>query len=76
MPINNPTQDSFNPPSNLSEDFEEFYFDELEVDELFWQTNKRNENNPWRKLNQNQGFNLKSQSAHNFNSNTVVYQKI
>ena len=29
MPINNPTGDFFNPPSNLSQDFEEYYFDYL-----------------------------------------------
>ena len=43
MPINNPTGDFFNPPSNMSQDFEEYYFEDLEVDELFWQTNKPKE---------------------------------
>ena len=41
MPINNPTGDYFNPPSNMSQDFERFTFGELEVDELFWQTNNQ-----------------------------------
>ncbi len=40
MAINNPMGDHFNPPSNLSQDFEEYNFEDLEVDELFWQTNK------------------------------------
>ena len=75
-PTNDPANDKYNPPGNLSQDFEKFRFDELELDDLFWQTNSNTENNPWRKLNQNQGFNLKSQSAHNFNSRTVVYQKV
>ena len=35
MPVNNPTGDHFNPPSNMSQDFEEYYFEDLEVDELF-----------------------------------------
>ena len=34
MAINNPTQDSFNPPSNMSQDFEEYYFEDLELNEL------------------------------------------
>ena len=40
MAKNDPTQDFFNPPSNMSQDFEEIYFSELNNDELFYQTNK------------------------------------
>ena len=76
MPNNNPTRDHFDPPSNLSMDFEEYNFEDLEVEELFWQTNIQTENNPWRKVGQNQGLNLKTNTTHNFQLNTVVYQKI
>ena len=76
MPNNNPTRDRFDPPSNLSVDFEEYYFGDLEVDELFWQTNRPEESNPWRKSNQTQALNLKSQTIHNFDLKTKVYQKI
>ena len=76
MPRNNPTQDSFNPPSNLSRDFEEFYFGDLEMNELFWQTNKPREDNPWRKIGQSEGLNLKTQTTHNFLPRTKVYQRI
>ena len=76
MPNNNPTGDYFNPPSNMSQDFEEFNFEDLEVDELFWQTNKPEESNPWRKENQNQGKNLKTQTLHNFKPLTKVFQRI
>ena len=77
MPINNPTGDHFNPPSNLSQDFEEYYFEELEVDELFWQTNKpKEEQVPWRKLNESQATNLKTQTTHNFQGRTKVFQRI
>ena len=76
MPNNNPTRDRYEPPSNMSNDFEEFQFGELEVDELFWQTNKPEESNPWRKVNQTQALNLKSQSTHNFRPKTKVFQKI
>ena len=76
MPNNNPTRDRYEPPSNMSNDFEEFYFQDLEVDELFWQTNQPGENIPWRKVNQNQAINLKAQTTHNFNSKTKVWQKV
>jgi hypothetical protein len=76
MPNNNPTRDHFDPPSNQSKDFEEFYFQDLELDELFWQTNRPEESNPWRKSSQTQGKNLKTQTLHNFDLKTKVYQKI
>ena len=77
MARNNPTQDFFNPPSNMSQDFEEYYFEDLEVDELFWQTNKpKEEQIPWRKENQTQGRNLKTQTLHNFQRKAKVFQKI
>ena len=79
MPVNNPTGDFFNPPSNMSQDFEEYWFEDLEVGELFWQTNKPKEGEasiPWRKENETQGKNLKSQTLHNFQAKTKVFQKI
>ena len=76
MARNDVTNDLYNPPSNMSQDFERFTFGELEVDELFWQTNNQNENNPWRKSNQTQALNLKNQTTHNFKGSTVVYQKV
>ena len=77
MAVNNPAGDFFNPPSNLSQDFEEYWFDELEVDELFWQTDKpKEEQIPWRKVNQVQGLNLKTQKTYNFQKRTKVFQKI
>ena len=76
MPTNNPAQDRYNPPGLGSLDFEEFNFGDLEVDELFWQTDKPEEENPWRKENQTQGKNLKTQTTHNFDSRTKVFQRI
>ena len=77
MAVNNPMGDHFNPPSNLSQDFEEYYFEELEVDELFWQTNKpKEESIPWRKTSLTEGRNLKTQTIHNFDRKAKVYQKI
>ena len=77
MPVNNPMGDHFNPPSNLSQDFEEYWFEDLEVDEMYWQTNKpKEEQIPWRKENQTQGRNLKTQTLHNFQRKAKVFQKI
>ena len=76
MADNNPVNDRYNPPKLNSADFERFTFGELEVDELFWQTNQPGDNIPWRKVNQTQGMNLKARTTHNFNAGTVVWQKI
>ena len=76
MAINDQANDRYNPPSTNTSDFDKFTFGELEMDELFWQTNIQTENNPWRKVGQNQGLNLKTNTTHNFQLNTVVYQKI
>jgi hypothetical protein len=43
--------------------------------ELFWQTNQPGENIPWRKTSQTEGTNLRTQTVHNFNTGTVVWQK-
>ena len=77
MPTNNTAGDFYNPPSNLSQDFEEYRFEDLEVDELFWQTNKpKEEQIPWRKSSLTEGRNLKTQTIHSFQRRTKVYQKI
>jgi len=77
MAVNNPTGDHFNPPSNLSQDFEEYWFEDLEVDELFWQTNKpKEESIPWRKTSLTEGKNLKTQQTYSFQRKTKVFQKI
>jgi len=79
MAINNPSGDFYNPPSNMSQDYEEYWFEDLDVDELFWQTNKPKEGEgsiPWRKVSQTEGRNLKTQNIHSFQRRTKVFQKI
>ena len=77
MPTNNTAGDFYNPPSNMSQDFEEYYFEDLEVDELFWQTNKEGEASiPWRKTSLTEGQNLKTRTTHSFQRKTKVFQKI
>ena len=75
-PTNDPTNDRYNPPGNLSHDFEKFKFSELEHNELFWQTNQPGDNIPWRKINDTQAKNLKAETMHNFDVNTTVFQKV
>ena len=77
MATNNPAGDFYNPPSNLSQDFEEDWFEDLEGDELFWQTNKpKEEQIPWRKSSLTEGRNLKTQKIYSFDRKTKVFQKI
>ena len=77
MPVNNPSGDFFNPPSNMSQDYEEYWFEDLEVDELFWQTNKpKEETVPWRKTSLTEAKNLKTQKTYSFQRKTKVFQKI
>ena len=76
MPTNDPANDRYNPPGNLSQDFDKIKFSEICLDELFWQTNQPGENIPWRKVSETQGMNLRKRTNHNFNPNTVVWQKI
>jgi len=75
-PENNQANDRYNPPGNLSDDFEKFTFGELESAEVFWQTNQPGDNIPWRKMSDTQAMNLKQGTMHNFIHNTVVWQKI
>ena len=76
MATNDPVNDRYNPPGLTSRDFERFTFGELEVDELFWQSNQPGDNYSWRKINQTQALNIRKQTTHNFNSRTVVFQKV
>ena len=79
MAVNNPTGDFFNPPSNMSQDFEEYRFEDLEVDELFWQTNKPKEGEssiPWRKTSLTEARIIKTQKIYSFDLKTKVFQKI
>ena len=55
--------------------FEKFKFSELEVNDLFWQSNQPGDNIPWRKVNEPQAMNLRKRTTHNFNKNAIVWQK-
>jgi len=76
MPTNDPANDKYNPPGLGSSDFDRFTFGELEIDELFWQTNQPGDNLSWRKISETQALNIRKQTTHNFGPRTVVWQKI
>ena len=76
MAENNPVEDRYNPPGTMSRDYEKTSFSEIDVDDLFWQTNAEKENNPWRKTGETRAQNLKTQSTHTFQPTTVVFLKI
>tara|TARA_R100000152_G_C6642179_1_gene86407 strand:+ start:151 stop:381 length:231 start_codon:yes stop_codon:yes gene_type:complete len=76
MAENNPAKDRYNPPGTLSIDFEEVWFQDLEVNELFWQTNLPSESTPWRKQSAGTALNLKTQTIHKFQPRTKLYQRI
>ena len=73
MAINDQANDRYNPASNLSVDFEEYYFEDLPVNELFWQTNRPTESNPWRKENETQAMDVKTRIMHDIGQNIKVY---
>tara|TARA_B100001250_G_scaffold335701_1_gene301981 strand:- start:597 stop:827 length:231 start_codon:yes stop_codon:yes gene_type:complete len=76
MAKNDPVNDRYNPPGLGSNDFERFQFSELEVGDLFWQSNQPGDNLSWRKENQTQAKNLRKQTIHNFDARAIVWQKI
>ena len=76
MAINDPANDRYNPPGTMSRDFDKTSFSEVDVNDLFWQTDGEKENNPWRKVSETQAQNLKSQTTHSFQPNTIVFQRV
>jgi len=75
-PTNDPANDRYNPPGLGSSDFERLKFEEVGVDDLFWQSDLPGNNIPWRKVSETQAINIKAQTTHNFRLNTIVWQKI
>jgi len=72
---NNPSEDMYNPPGIGQNDFDEFRFDDIEQDDLFW-LNSTNGNNPsYRKMNDTQGYNVQTGIVQDFDRMSVVYQR-
>ena len=77
MPENNSVEDSYNPPPVATE-FEEYNFEDIEVDDLIWMTNASLDGmvNPvHRKVNDNSAKLLQTGQTVNFHPRQKVYQK-
>ena len=75
MPTNDPANDRYSPPGVNGNDFEKMLFSDLDVHDLFWQTDIPGDNIPWRKVSETEGMNLRARTTHNFQARTVVFQK-
>ena len=75
MPNEN-AQNTYNKPGVNIPEYDEFSFSELENDDLFWRTNVGIDVQPHRKLNADQGINLKSREIINVEPHTKVYIKV
>jgi len=73
---NNHTRDIYNPPSTTSLDFENSYFNEIDINNLFWMNESRNNNPAYRKLNETTALNTISQKTEHMAPRTVIFQKI
>ena len=77
MPENNSVEDSYNPPPVATE-FEEFNFEDIEIDDLIWITNRSLDgmvNPAHRKIDDMTAQNLQTGQPMNFHSRQKVYQK-
>ena len=77
MAENNSVEDSYNPPPVATE-FEETNFEDVEVDDLIWVTNRSLDgmvNPAHRKIDEISALNLQSGQSVNFHSRQKVYQK-
>ena len=77
MAENNPVEDSYNPPPVASE-FEEFIFDEIELDDLIWLNNNSLNgmvNVVHRKLDEASAMNIQTGVMVKVGSRQKVYQK-
>ena len=60
----------------MSQDFEEYYFEDLEVDELFCKPINQRKNKSLAQNKFDRRRNLKTQKIYNFDRKTKVFQKI
>jgi len=76
MPTNDPVRDRYNPSSVNVTDFQPFKFNELEVDELFWENTGTNNNPAFRKINESQALNTRTRLVKDVVQTANIYQKI
>ena len=73
---NNPVDDRYNPPGIGQNDFDEIRFDEIEDEDLFWLNQSVGDNNPpYRKMNDKQGYNTRTGIVEDFVFNAQVFMR-
>ena len=73
---NNPVDDRYNPPGIGSNDFDEVMFEEVEDEDLFWLNTSNGDNNPpYRKINDGQGYNTRTGIVGNFERRQIIFQR-
>ena len=74
---NNQAQDRYNPPGIGEGDYEQTSFGELTNGELIWlKTDRGDDNHAYRKMNDFQALNTKTQEVRNFGRTVKVYYKM
>lgn len=72
---NEPTEDMYNPPGIGQNDFDEHRFDDIEQDDLFWLKQTNADNPSYRKMNDNQAYNVHTGIVADFDRTHIVYQR-
>tara|TARA_Y100001963_G_scaffold150747_1_gene232395 strand:+ start:76 stop:306 length:231 start_codon:yes stop_codon:yes gene_type:complete len=73
---NDQANDRYNPPGIGDSDFEPMRFDEIEEEDLFWLNESIGDNNPpYRKLNDTQGYNTRTGIVDDFVYNANVFMR-
>jgi len=72
---NNPTQDMYQ-PDGIGSEFEEHYFNEINVAEIFRLNPDNADQSLYRKENDNQALDVKTRIMHDINTRAKVYIKI
>jgi len=73
---NNPAEDFYDPPGIGKNDFDKFRFDDIDDDDIFWLNNQNGNNNPsYRKINDKQGYNIKTGIVEDFDRMQEIYQR-
>ena len=72
---NNPTQDRYQ-PDGIGSEFEEHFFNELNVGEIFRLNADTKDQSLYRKENETQAMDVKTRIMHDINSNMKTYTTI
>ena len=72
---NNQAQDRYN-PTGIGSEFEEHYFNEINIAEIFRLNPDNNDQALYRKESETQALDVKTRIMHDLHANTKIYVKI